>query len=316
MPEKPSVVIGRGEKILGQNGTKPSVSPPDSISEVGDASAEELRLYLAKNLDDILLKALCKEPKRRYASAAQFVEDIHRHLGNQSVAASELPFKHYDLNFIRRNKAMVVGASVLMLLLVVIGMWQAQFPKKNMEAPIFVIGPVDKQPESGIKQSNPSHTQPIDQTDSKGGNKIDSPKAKETNPPPSRQSVINRSKSTPATSISNDQDNGSNIPHITNRFIIQVIDANDEKKPIDGASVEFSPSYGDAVSKVTDSDGKAFFQIDKSITPIDKRITAKVTVSRHDYKEKTQENVALFPNEPRTVRLTPKTLSSKEGEKP
>ena len=48
---------------------------------------ERLRRRLAGDLDNIVLKALSKEPARRYASVDQFSEDIRRHLAGLPVMA-------------------------------------------------------------------------------------------------------------------------------------------------------------------------------------------------------------------------------------
>ena len=52
-----------------------------------DAAAAALRKHLAGDIDTIVLKALRKEPERRYASAAELAEDISRHLEGLPVRA-------------------------------------------------------------------------------------------------------------------------------------------------------------------------------------------------------------------------------------
>ena len=48
---------------------------------------DRLRRQLAGDLDNIVLKALSKEPQRRYASVDQFSEDVRRHLAGLPVMA-------------------------------------------------------------------------------------------------------------------------------------------------------------------------------------------------------------------------------------
>jgi tetratricopeptide (TPR) repeat protein len=64
-------------------------------------------------LDNIILAALRKEPQRRYSSAAEFSEDIRRHMEGMPVMAREDLIAYRCGKFIRRNKLAVAAASVL-----------------------------------------------------------------------------------------------------------------------------------------------------------------------------------------------------------
>ena len=84
---------------------------------------------LRGDLDNIVLKALRKEPERRYSSAENFAEDIKRHLRGLPVTARPNTFSYRAEKFIRRNKASVVAG--FLILLAVIGgiiatLWQAR----------------------------------------------------------------------------------------------------------------------------------------------------------------------------------------------
>ncbi len=85
--------------------------------------------YLRGDLDNIVLKALKKEPERRYSSAENLAEDIHRHQRGLTVTARPDVFSYRAAKFIRRNK-FAAGAGALLLLVVIAGvaatMWQAR----------------------------------------------------------------------------------------------------------------------------------------------------------------------------------------------
>jgi eukaryotic-like serine/threonine-protein kinase len=106
-PERPSTAITRCEEIREKNDS------PTKITEASrlDPKREKLRRLLAGDLDNIVLKALRKEPDRRYATIEQFSEDVRRHLEHLPVIArKETPF-YLGSKFILRHK---VGVAVTM----------------------------------------------------------------------------------------------------------------------------------------------------------------------------------------------------------
>jgi len=73
---------------------------------------------LAGDLDNIILTAMRKEPQRRYASVAEFSEDIRRHMDGMPVAAQEDRWTYRTGKFIRRNRLGVAAALLLLASLV------------------------------------------------------------------------------------------------------------------------------------------------------------------------------------------------------
>ncbi len=73
---------------------------------------------LRGDLDNIVLKALRKEPERRYESVEQFAEDIRRHLSELPVSARPDTFAYRASKFVRRNRVGVVAASLIFLALI------------------------------------------------------------------------------------------------------------------------------------------------------------------------------------------------------
>jgi len=82
MPKLPSQILGEAENLLPlykKNGT--------NYLERRRATRESLAAELQGDLDNIIMKALSKEPEGRYASAEELSEDISRHLSGGEVAA-------------------------------------------------------------------------------------------------------------------------------------------------------------------------------------------------------------------------------------
>jgi len=73
---------------------------------------------LRGDLDNIVLKALRKEPERRYSSAENFAEDIHRHQRGLPVTARPITYSYRVEKFFKRNTAGVVGGGLVILAII------------------------------------------------------------------------------------------------------------------------------------------------------------------------------------------------------
>ena len=73
---------------------------------------------LRGDLDNIILKALQKEPARRYSSVEKFADDIRRHLKGLPVSARRETLGYRAEKFVRRNRIAVVAAGLIFLALV------------------------------------------------------------------------------------------------------------------------------------------------------------------------------------------------------
>jgi tetratricopeptide (TPR) repeat protein len=82
------------------------------------AAGKQLRRQLAGDLDAIILTAMRKEPQRRYASAAEFSEDLRRHMEGLPIVAQEDRWGYRAGKFIRRNRLGVTAALLVMASLV------------------------------------------------------------------------------------------------------------------------------------------------------------------------------------------------------
>ncbi len=83
---------------------------------------------LRGDLDNIILKALRKDPRRRYESVGALAADLRRHLENRPVVARPDTVSYRTSKFVQRNKLGVAAAVLLLLALlggVIATSWEA-----------------------------------------------------------------------------------------------------------------------------------------------------------------------------------------------
>ncbi|MGC2234653.1 MAG: serine/threonine-protein kinase [Pyrinomonadaceae bacterium] len=107
-----------GEKEFDKFSAKNSLSPlpPFSSSE------------LKGDIDNIILKSLCKEPERRYQTVEQFSADIWRFIDGMPILARPATFSYQASKFYRRNKISVLAGVLILISLfagITIAIWQA-----------------------------------------------------------------------------------------------------------------------------------------------------------------------------------------------
>jgi serine/threonine-protein kinase len=99
--------------------------PQRPSSRVAPALARRLR----GDLDTIVLKALAKEPDRRYRSVQDLAEDLRRHLDHLPVTARPDSFVYRAGSFVRRHRTVVAVAALAVTALaagLVATSWQAR----------------------------------------------------------------------------------------------------------------------------------------------------------------------------------------------
>jgi serine/threonine-protein kinase len=132
-PERPSDAIsdfGMRGADLKTDESKASFHLPSSNPKSETRNPKSLR----GDLDNIVLMAMRKEPARRYASVAQLSEDVRRHTDGLPVIARKDTFKYRASKFVRRNKASVAAAALVLLTLIggiVAVAWQASVAKEQ-----------------------------------------------------------------------------------------------------------------------------------------------------------------------------------------
>ncbi|PYS73974.1 MAG: hypothetical protein DMF69_03225 [Acidobacteria bacterium] len=111
------------EVILHEEPEKPSLAATQKQANdsTGDTSSSPSVTrnpkFLRGDLDNIVLKALRKEPERRYASVQEFAEDIRRHLEGLPVTATPDTLSYRAGKFVQRHKAGVLAAVAVVLTL-------------------------------------------------------------------------------------------------------------------------------------------------------------------------------------------------------
>jgi len=116
-PLRPSSAVGRVAEVQRPDGTVVELKP-ESVSRVRDGEERLLRRRLAGDLDNIVLMAMRKDPQRRYASVAQFSNDIERHLEGLPVVARKDTLGYRTRKFVGRHKLGVAAAVTVLLLIV------------------------------------------------------------------------------------------------------------------------------------------------------------------------------------------------------
>ncbi|UCF33771.1 MAG: tetratricopeptide repeat protein [Phycisphaerales bacterium] len=116
-PDKPSTVVMQVEKRPTRDGSSWITLTPQSVSLTREGRPDRLRRRLVGDLDMIMLKALRKEPDRRYASVEQFSEDVRRHLDGLPVVARPDTLIYRASKFTRRHTMGVAAAAMTVLVL-------------------------------------------------------------------------------------------------------------------------------------------------------------------------------------------------------
>ncbi|MEA3176559.1 MAG: eukaryotic-like serine/threonine-protein kinase [Gammaproteobacteria bacterium] len=91
------------------------------------ATDSRLKATLRGDLDNIIAKALKRDPDERYPTAAAFADDLDRYLGHEPVEARTDSLIYRSRKFLRRHAAVVGASSVVALLLTgtaVFAVWQ------------------------------------------------------------------------------------------------------------------------------------------------------------------------------------------------
>jgi len=119
--------------VLEEQPTRPSGLSPQVVD---DPQWLHTRRRLEGDLDHILLKALEKDPARRYASVDALADDVRRHLAGQPVSARAASLPYLARKFLARHRAASVAAAVAVLALLAgssLALWQAQAARQQRD---------------------------------------------------------------------------------------------------------------------------------------------------------------------------------------
>lgn len=105
----------------------------EAVSVDRGTTAARLQRQLAGDLDTIVLRALQKEPTRRYASVEALASDIERYLGGIPILARRDTVPYRLGKFVRRHR-FGVGVAVLLVVLVSGFTWRTVVQQRRAEA--------------------------------------------------------------------------------------------------------------------------------------------------------------------------------------
>jgi serine/threonine-protein kinase len=108
LPQRPSEAVMADAEDALRDGAVREVTP-DSVAQARDTTPDRLRRALQGDLDNIVLKALRKEPTRRYSSAEKLADDLANHLAGKPVEARPDTVGYRFSKFVRRHR---VGSAV------------------------------------------------------------------------------------------------------------------------------------------------------------------------------------------------------------
>jgi non-specific serine/threonine protein kinase/serine/threonine-protein kinase len=135
-PAKPSTAVSRTETTSEGNESTEITITPEIVSKARDSEPQRLRRELEGDLDNIVLKAMRKEPQHRYASVEQFSEDINRYLQHLPVVARQATLSYRASKYMSRNKAGVAASALVLIALLAGGMttlWQAHIARQERD---------------------------------------------------------------------------------------------------------------------------------------------------------------------------------------
>lgn len=128
-PRPPSTVAAEGARprTTSQNGRAHTLANAarETTPQIRAVKAQSLR----GDLDNIVLKALKKEPERRYPSVEKFSDDIDRYQSGLPVSARPDTFAYRAQKFVSRHRTGVIAAALVLVALVgglVTTLWQAR----------------------------------------------------------------------------------------------------------------------------------------------------------------------------------------------
>ncbi len=98
---------------------RPHSSDPAEVARVRRSTPARLARRLRGDLDRVVLKALRREPDRRYASAGQLAEEIDRLLEGRPIIARPDTLSYRTARFVGRNRVPVAASALVIVLLAV-----------------------------------------------------------------------------------------------------------------------------------------------------------------------------------------------------
>lgn len=115
-PKRPSTAVSSAATRHTGRGEMETITA-NEIAKRREAQSTRLKKRLSGDLDNVILMSMRKSAQRRYTTAQALADDLVRHLDGQTVTARAPTFGYRAGKFIRRNRASVTAASVLLVVL-------------------------------------------------------------------------------------------------------------------------------------------------------------------------------------------------------
>lgn len=112
-PAAPSTAVTKVQTITADDGTTRTITV-DDVAKTRDERPDALQRRLRGDLDNIVLMAMHKSPAKRYESAADFAQDLERHLEGFPVSARPRTFAYEAARFVRRHRGPVAAATAVL----------------------------------------------------------------------------------------------------------------------------------------------------------------------------------------------------------
>lgn len=133
-PQRPSDAVTRVIEESSLDGTKNILRTPESVCSTRERNPQTLKRKLIGDLDAILLRALAKDPVKRYSSAEQFADDIRRFLNDDPVQASGSSLSYIGRKFLKKHKTGAAATGFVAASLIVgsaVATWEAHIANKE-----------------------------------------------------------------------------------------------------------------------------------------------------------------------------------------
>ena len=117
-PKRPSTVVGLDEEISTSHGKTVHIYAQE-VAESRGLDSKSLKVRLSGDLDAIVLKALAKEPGRRYGSVERLAQDLRRHQQGLPVEAVAPTLGYRGRRYVQRNAIPVAIVTGLFIALAV-----------------------------------------------------------------------------------------------------------------------------------------------------------------------------------------------------
>ena len=94
--------------------TRPSLAVAEPVASALESTPARLRRRLAGDLDQIILKAMRKDPDGRYGTVEQLANDIERHVQGLPVLAGKGSWSYRARKFVVRQRGVVAAAAIIL----------------------------------------------------------------------------------------------------------------------------------------------------------------------------------------------------------